>query len=222
MDKELLESVDRYIDSLFVPVDPVLDVTLKSAEDAGMPAIQVSAGQGKLLYLLARLIGAKRILELGTLAGYSTIWLGRALPPGGRLLSLEYSPKHATVARANIGLAGLSDCVEVRVGSALDSLADLLTDDVEPFDMVFIDADKGNYPAYLEEAIKLTRPGGLIVGDNVVRGGRVLDEKSDDGDVRAIRRFNAALANHPRLEALILQQVTVKSHDGLSLARVRE
>ncbi len=222
MEKDLFAAVDRYIDQLFVPSDPVLEATLSSAADAGMPQIHVSPGQGKLLYLLARLAGARRILEIGTLAGYSAIWLGRALPAGGRLVSLELRLEHAELARANLARAGLSDRVEVLVGPALESLQRLQAGCEQPFDLVFIDADKGGYTAYLEWALRLTRPGSLILADNLVRAGRVLDPDSADESVRGARAFNAALAANPRVEALVIQQVGSKGHDGLALAIVRE
>ncbi len=222
MDRDLFVAVDQYIDQLFVPEDAALEAARKSAVDAGLPEIQVSRGQGKLLYLLARLCGARRILELGTLGGYSAIWLGRALPPDGRMISLELDPHHADVARASIARAGLDDRVEVLVGRALDSLKQLKERGVEPFDMVFIDADKVSYPAYLERTLPLIRPGGLLAADNVVRAGKVLDPDSDDESVRGAATFNAALAAEPRVEAIVLQQVGAKGHDGLAIAVVKK
>jgi predicted O-methyltransferase YrrM len=219
---DLFVAVDHYIDGLFVPPDPVLEAALAAAVEAGLPTIQVSPAQGKLLYLLARLSGARRILELGTLGGYSTIWLGRALPADGRLISLELDPRHAEVARANLARAGLADRVEVRVGPALESLAQLAERDEGPFDLIFIDADKANYPAYLEWALRLARPGCLLLADNVVRRGRVLAPDADDALAQGVRAFNAALAADPRVEAVVLQQVGVKGHDGLALALVKE
>jgi predicted O-methyltransferase YrrM len=221
VDQTLFEAIDRYIDTLFAPADPALDAALRASAEAGLPAIQVSPGQGKLLYLLARLCGVRRILEIGTLGGYSAIWLGRALPADGRLVSLERDPAHAELARANLARAGLGDRVEVVVGPALETLPALAQGGAAPFDMVFIDADKGGYPAYLDWALRLTGPGALIAADNVVRGGAVLDPDGDDAAARGARAFNAALAAEPRLEAIILQQVGTKGHDGLALARVR-
>jgi len=222
MDQETFVAIDRYIDQLFVPEDPVLDAALKSAADAGLPEIHVSRGQGKLLYLLARLCRARRILELGTLGGYSTIWLGRALPPDGRLISLELDPEHAAVARSSISRAGLTERVEVLVGPALDTLPQLNGRGDAPFDMVFIDADKENYPAYFDWTMRLTRPGSLIVADNVVRGGAVLDPSCEDESVRGAAAFNAQLAAEPRTEGIVLQQVGIKGHDGLAIAIVKE
>ena len=221
MDQSLFDAVDRYIDDLFVPGDDVLDAVLRSTVEAGLPEIQVSASQGKLLYLLARLGHARRILELGTLARYSTIWLGRALPEGGWLISLELSRRHAEVARANLERAGLSDRVEVREGAALDSLPKLEAEGAGPFDLVFMDADKDNYPAYLDWALRLTRPGSLIVADNVVRGGGVLRPALGDESARGAHAFNQALAAEPRVEATALQTVGGKGHDGFAVTLVR-
>ena len=178
MDLELFAEVDRYIDRMFAPADAVLEATLQSSVAAGMPQIHISASQGKFLYLLAKLCGARRILEIGTLAGYSTIWLARALPAQGRLLSLEYDAGHARLAKENVARAGLSGLVTVIVGPALETLGGIAAGDNHPFDMVFIDADKTSYPDYLEWAIRLTRPGGLILADNVVREGDILDADS--------------------------------------------
>jgi predicted O-methyltransferase YrrM len=222
MSQELFAEVDRYIDELFAPEDKALRESLRDAATAGLPEIQVAPNQGKLLYLLAKLCGAARILELGTLGAYSTIWLGRALPPDGRLVTLEYSPKHAAVAQANLERAGLAPRTEIVIGPALETLPQLLARGEAPFDLVFIDADKINYTAYLHWALRLTRPGSLIVADNVVRGGAVLAPKADDDSALGARDFNAALAAEPRLEAVILQLVGAKGHDGLALARVRE
>ncbi|GMV99166.1 MAG: O-methyltransferase [Candidatus Hydrogenedentota bacterium] len=222
MQNDLFNAVDRYIEGLFVPADPVFEAALDAAHRGGLPEIQISPVQGKFLYLLAKLTGAKRILELGTLAGYSTIWLARALPAGGRLITLEYSEHHATVARANIARAGLAGCVEILTGPALDSLPKLAERSEAPFDLVFIDADKNNYPGYLDWVLRLVRPGGLILSDNVVRDGNVLNENSADESIQGIRTFNAALATHPRCESIILQQVGTKGYDGLAIARVRD
>lgn len=218
MDLELVSAVDTYIETLLHERDPVLESTLKASDDAGLPEIQISPSQGRFLYLLAKLIGARRILEIGTLGGYSTIWLARALPSGGRLVTLESETKHAEVARRNIAHAKLDDKVEVRVGSALDRLPELQSESL--FDLVFIDADKNNYPGYLDWALKLTRPGGLLLADNVVREGKVIDQHTDDPNVIGVRRFNEMLASDERVEAVILQQVGSKGYDGLALARV--
>lgn len=214
---DLFLQVDQYIDNLFAPKDPVLQAALDASLAAGMPQIHISANQGKLLYLLAKLTGARRILELGTLAGYSAIWLARALPSGGHLTTLEFSPKHAEVARQNLERAGLADRVEIQVGAALDLLPALS----RPYDLVFIDADKANYPHYLDWCLKLTRSGSLILADNVIRAGKVLDPDHADPNAQGARAFNAQLAADPRLEAVILQQVGPKGHDGLAIARVR-
>lgn len=215
-DPRIWSTVDQYLEGLFTPPDPALDAALKAADAAGLPPIQVSATQGKLLLLLAKLSGARRILELGTLAGYSAIWLARALPPGGKLVTLEADPRHASVAKANLERAGLSLVAEVRVGRALMTLPRL----DGPFDLVFIDADKEGYPEYLTWALKLTRRGSLIVADNVVRGGAVADEHSPDPRVRAVRRYHELVAAEPALSATVLQTVGVKGYDGLSLAVV--
>jgi len=221
VDEQLFADVDQYIENLFVPADPVLSGTLQSTADAGMPEIQISPCQGKLLYLLAKLRGARRILELGTLAGYSTIWLARALPEEGRLISLEYSPDHASVARANLKRAGLESKTEVIVGPAIDSLAVLESRGEAPFDVVFIDADKPGYSAYLKAVLRLSKPGTLIMADNLVRGGAVLDANSDDELVQGVRAFNAALGAEPRVESIVLQLVGSKGYDGLSIGLVK-
>ena len=218
---DVFKAVDGYIEELFVPSDAALERALQATDGAGMPPIQISASQGKFLHLLARLTGARRILEIGALGGYSTIWLGRALQPGGKLISLEVSPAHAAVARANLANAGLADCVEVLVGPALETLPRLLAQGGDPFDMVFIDADKNNYPGYLEFALKLTRSGGLIVADNVVRQGAILDAGSPDAAVQGIRRFNAALSVESAAESIVLQLVGAKGYDGMAITVVK-
>ena len=222
MDDTLLNEIDAYIDDLFVDADPVLDAALADMSAAGLPDIQVSAGQGKLLYLLAKIAGAGRILEIGTLGGYSTIWLARALRDGGRLVTLEYDPHHADVAEANIARAGLADKVEIIVGAALDTLPDVAERADGAFDLVFLDADKINYVGYLDWSLKLTRAGGLIVADNVIRAGKVLEPEKYDESAVGAARFNAALAAEPRLEAIAFQQFGVKGHDGLAIARIRD
>jgi predicted O-methyltransferase YrrM len=217
----VFEKVDAYLDELFAPPDEALQSALEAAAEAGLPRIQVSPMQGKLLYVLARLVDARRILEIGTLGGYSAIWLGRALGPEGRLITLEVSEEHAAVARDNLATAGLSDRVEVVVGPALVSLPALEARGEEPFDMVFIDADKPGYSEYLRWALRLTRSGGLIVADNVVRGGSVLAPDPGDDAAAGARDFNAALAAEPGLDAVVLQLVGRKGHDGIAIARVR-
>lgn len=213
----IFEDVDTYIDTLFIPDDPALKTALARAEEAGLPDMQVSPGQGKFLYLLAKLVGARRILEIGTLGGYSTLWLARAMGPGGKLTSLEIDPVHADVARQSIEAAGFAGVCDVRTGAALTILPDL----EPPFDLVFLDANKESYPAYLTHAVRLTRPGGLILADNVVRRGEILS-RSMDSSVIGAAAFNQALASHPQLEAIVLQQVGLKGHDGMALARVKD
>jgi predicted O-methyltransferase YrrM len=215
MTSETWTAVDDYLTRLLVPADPALDEAQRAAAEAGLPAISVSPPQGKFLHLLARISGARRILEIGTLAGYSTIWLARALPVGGKLVSLEFDPKHAGVARANIARAGLSDTVDVRVGRAIESLPALERE--EPFDFVFIDADKPSTPDYFRWAMKLTRKGGVIVVDNVVRSGGVVDASGKDGDVEGMRRFLAQLADESGASGSVLQTVGAKGYDGFAL-----
>ncbi|MFD7662659.1 O-methyltransferase [Streptomyces sp. NPDC059788] len=220
MSQQQWNTVDDYLNSLLVPADDALHAALRDSEAAGLPHISVTPTQGKLLHLLAQIQGARRILEIGTLGGYSTIWLGRALPADGRLISLEANASHAAVARANLARAGLAERTEIRVAPALDSLARLVDEGAEPFDLVFIDADKTNNPHYLERALELTRPGSLIIGDNVVRNGEVADAGSTDPSIRGIRRFLELTAEHPKLTATAVQTVGSKGYDGFSLARV--
>ncbi|MFG2404046.1 O-methyltransferase [Streptomyces brevispora] len=207
--------VDDYFNALLVGSDEALDAAVEASEKAGLPAIQVAANQGKLLNLLARLQGARTVLEIGTLGGYSTIWLARALPEGGRLVTLEADPECAEVARRNIERAGLADVVEIRVGRALDTLPELAEQGYGPFDVVFIDADKPSNPDYLAWSLKLTRPGSLIIADNVVRDGEVVDAASEDPKVRGVRRFTELVAAEPTLTATALQTVGSKGYDGL-------
>lgn len=214
------DRVDDYLTSLLFPDDPVLDAALRASEAAGLPAIQVSPAQGRFLSLIARAMGASRILEIGTLGGYSTIWLGRGLAPGGRLVTLELNPVHAAVAGSNLARAGLSGQVEVRVGPAAESLRRLAAEAGPPFDLVFIDADKPGYAEYLRLVLPLVRTGALIVADNVVRKGEVANPASDDPMVQGIRRFHEALAAEPRLAATALQTVGAKGYDGLAFAVV--
>lgn len=221
MPDDLYLRIDRYLDGLFVGDDAELSAALRAADAAGMPQIQVSAALGKLLYLLARLCGARRILEFGTLAGYSSIWLARALPSDGKLVTLEFDAKHAQVARTSIARAGLSTRVEVLEGAALETLPLLAARNEAPFDMIFIDADKINYPAYLDWSVRLARPGALIVADNVVRAGAVLNPPPGDDSARGARAFNHQLADDARLEAVVLQIVGSKGHDGIAVARVK-
>jgi predicted O-methyltransferase YrrM len=209
------EAVDTFLSELVARDDEALIRARRASDEAGLPSIAVSAPHGKFLRVLARTLGARRILEIGTLGGYSTIWLAGGLAPGGRLVTLEYSPKHAEVARANLARAGLAEFVEVRVGPALETLPALAAD--EPFDLVFVDADKAPYAQYLDWAVRLTRPGGLVVADNVVRQGRVLDPGEDEA-VRGVRAYLEAMADDPRLEGTVLQTVGAKGWDGLAVA----
>lgn len=218
MSQEQWTAVDRYLMDLFVTPDATLDGALADSEAAGLPAISVTANLGKLLHLLARMQAARKILEIGTLGGYSTIWLARALPAGGRLITLEYSAKHAGVARANIARAGLADVVEVRVGAAIETLPKLAEE--APFDLIFIDADKESYTEYLAWALKLSRRGTVIIADNVVRDGAVVDTATEDSKVQGIQRFNAALAAEKRVSATAIQTVGSKGYDGFAIAVV--
>ncbi len=211
---------DRYVADLFLPPDPTLDAALADAKAAGLPSISVSAAQGRLLHVLALALGARRILEVGTLAGYSAIWLARALPAGGRLITLEADPAHAKVARANLARAGLDSVVEVREGRAAETMPQLVAEGAGPFDLIFIDADKPGYADYFGWALALSRPGTLIVADNVVRKGQVADATSDDPHVLGIRRFNARLAAEPRVRATVVQTVGSKGYDGFAFAVV--
>lgn len=212
------DAVDEYIEDLLIGEDAALDAALAAADKADLPPIAVAPSQGKFLNLLARAHGARRILEIGTLAGYSTIWLARALPADGRLITLEYDPRHAEVATANIAAAGLADLVEVRVGKALDSLPALA--ELEPFDLFFIDADKANNPNYFTWALRLSRPGSVIVVDNVVRSGLVVDATSTDPAIVGTRKLGRMLADEPRVDATMIQTVSGKGYDGFALALV--
>ncbi|MEU5216377.1 O-methyltransferase [Streptomyces sp. NPDC020807] len=212
--------VDDYLTGLLAPPDEALTAALAASAAAGLPEIAVAPNQGKLLHLLAATQGARNILEIGTLGGYSTIWLARALPADGRLVTLEYDPAHADVARANIARAGLEKAVEVRTGAALDTLPLLEAEGAGPFDLVFVDADKVNNPHYVRWALKLTRPGSLIVVDNVVRNGRVATDHPDDPGITGTREMLELVAREPRLDATAFQTVGSKGYDGLLLARV--
>ena len=220
MNNTIFTSVDNYIAALFNAEDKVLNHTEAAIESAGIPSISVSPNQGKFLHLLARLCNAKKILEIGTLGGYSTIWMARALPKNGQLVTLELEQQHADVAQQNITAAGLDAVVDIRVGKAIDLLPKLVAAGEGPFDMIFIDADKPPYTEYFEWALKLSRPGTLIVADNVIRDGKVLDPHCADPMVSGAQRFNRALAAHPGVTATILQTVGSKEHDGMALAVV--
>jgi predicted O-methyltransferase YrrM len=218
MTQSVWTEVDDYISGLLIGADPALDGALAASDRAGLPKIAVSPSQGKLLNLLARIHGARKILEIGTLAGYSAIWLGRALPEGGRLITLEYDPHHAEVATANIAAAGLADRVEVLVGAALDTLPTIAGEG--PFDLFFIDADKVSNPAYFRWALEHSRPGSVIIVDNVVRDGKVVDTDSTDPSVLGTRELGSLIANEPRVSATMIQTVSDKGYDGFAIALV--
>jgi predicted O-methyltransferase YrrM len=221
MSNDLWTAVDQYISTNLIPTDSALEAALQANAEAKLPTIDVAPNQGKFLHLLARIQGAKRILEIGTLGGYSTIWLARALPPQGKLITLEVNPHHAKVAASNIARAGLTSLVEQRVGPALDSLAQLQAEDAPPFDFIFIDADKPNNPDYLDWAIRLSRPGTVIITDNVIREGAIIEADNTDPAIQGTRHLFEKLANEPRLDATALQTVGCKTHDGFILAIVK-
>ncbi|HEX5032229.1 MAG TPA: O-methyltransferase [Candidatus Eisenbacteria bacterium] len=219
MNETIWADVDRYIVDALVPQDEVLTQALRASEAAGLPSIAVSASQGKLLHIIARAMGVRSALEIGTLGGYSTIWIARALLGGGRMITLEADPKHAEVARANIARAGFSEIVDVRLGKALDTLPKIQAEDKGPFDLVFIDADKVNIPHYYEWALKLTHPGSLIVVDNVVRDGGLIDPNGDES-VQGVRKLHEILAKDSRVSATTIQTVGSKGWDGVTFALV--
>lgn len=221
MSQATWSSVDHYFSQALAPSDAVLDAALQASQAAGLPAIQVSPLQGKLLMLIAQAHASRSILEIGTLGGYSTIWLARALPPGGRLITLESEAHHAKVARENIDRAGFATSVEIRVGRAIETLPRLETEGKGPFDFIFLDADKVSYPEYLDWSLRLARPGTVIVADNVVRNGAVVDPASLDANVQGVRRFTERLAAEPRVSSTVLQTVGSKGYDGFALAIVR-
>ena len=220
MDKKIFGRVDDYISKLFAPEDDALKQTIHSLETENIPQISVSSNQGKFLQVMAKLVGAKRILELGTLGGYSTIWMARALPEIGKLITLELDPKHAAVAQKNISAAGVAGKVEIRIGKGLDLLSKMIEEKEQPFDMIFIDADKPPYAEYFKMALQLSRPGTLIIADNVIREGKVLDNDSKDETVMGAHRFNKLLGNTVEVTATIIQTVGSKEHDGMALAVV--
>lgn len=220
MSAETWTRMDDYIVDRLLPDDPVLAEALAASTAAGLPAISVSAAQGQMLHLFARMVGAKRILEIGTLGGYSTLFLARALPPDGRIVTLEFDPRHAEVARANFVRAGISDRVDLRVGRAVETLPQLEAEGLGPFDFIFIDADKPSNPDYLAWSLRLARPGTVIVCDNVVRDGKVLDAASTDPAVIGVRRFLDLVGAEPRLVATAVQTVGAKGYDGFALLRV--
>jgi predicted O-methyltransferase YrrM len=220
MTKDVWEAVDKYFDEMLIPHDSALDDALAAASAENLPAIQVSSVQGKLLHLLARIMGARNILEIGTLGGYSTIWMARALPEGGRIITLEADPKHAEVAQKNFARAGVENKVELRLGKALDTLPKVAADGRDPFDMFFIDANKSNMPEYFEWSLKLARKGSVIIADNVVREGAVLDARSKDADIQGIRRFLEMVGKEKRVSGTALQTVSTKNYDGFALVLV--
>jgi predicted O-methyltransferase YrrM len=218
--QEQWTAVDRYLTDLLVPSDPALEAALQASTAAGLPPINVTPNLGKFLQLLAQVQGARNILEVGTLAGYSTIWLARALPPDGRLITLEVDPKHAETARSNIARAGLTNVVELRLGPALETLPQIAAEGRGPFDLIFIDADKPSNAEYFAWALKLSRRGSLIIVDNVVRNGAVIDAASTDAAVQGVRRFNEVLAAEARVSATAIQTVGSKGYDGFAVALV--
>ncbi|RXH57394.1 O-methyltransferase [Granulicella sibirica] len=220
MSRDLWTKVDHYLVETLLKPDPDLEAALKANAAANLPAMDVAANQGMFLHLLARIQGAKRILEIGTLGGYSTLWLAKALPPHGSLITLEFDPHHADTARANIDHAGMSSIVEVRTGPAIESLPRLHSEGQPPFDLIFIDADKPSYSEYLEWSLRLSRPGTVIIADNVIRNGAVADPTSEDPRVQGVRRFLAQITGDPRLSATALQTVGNKGYDGFTLAVV--
>ena len=217
MNQELWTAVDTYIKEKMVPPDEVLTAAQQIGIDAGLPPIAVSPTQGKLLHLMARMCGAKNILEIGTLAGYSTIWLARALPAGGHVITLEMDPKHAEVSRRNFAMAGFARVIELRLGKALESLEKLAAESRGPFDLIFIDADKKSIPEYFEWSLRLSRPGSVIVVDNIIRDGKVIDANSEDPDIQGVRCFNDVLAKDTRVSATEIQTVGEKGYDGFAL-----
>jgi predicted O-methyltransferase YrrM len=220
MSQEIWNAVEGYILENLIPSDPIMQEALKRNSASGLPTIDVAPNEGKLLCLLARMCGSRRILEIGTLGGYSTIWLARALPSDGTLVTLELDPKHAEVAKANIAHAGFASRVELRLGPALESLSKLQEEGAPPFDFIFIDADKQTYPEYLDWSLRLSKPGTVIVADNVVRDGAVINPDSKDSSVQGVRRFLEKIAADPRLDATALQTVGTKGYDGFALAVV--
>jgi predicted O-methyltransferase YrrM len=220
MSQEVWNAVDQYIVDALFDEDEALSAAVKASDDAGLPSIQVTAPQGRFIALLARIRGAKRILEIGTLGGYSTIWLARAMPGDGRLITMEIDPKHARVAAQNLQRAGVAGKVDLRVGDARELLVELERENQAPFDLFFIDADKPGNPVYFEAAMRMSRPGSVILVDNVVRDGKVADPSSTDASVQGVRRLNEIMAANPRIEATVIQTVGVKGYDGLAIALV--
>ncbi|KXH84634.1 O-methyltransferase [Chryseobacterium kwangjuense] len=220
MNQQLFEKVDQYISNLVAPEDEILKQTIESLDHASMPQISVTATQGKFLQLMLLTCKAKRVLELGTLGAYSTIWMARAIPADGKVITVEFDPHHAQVASENISKAGLSDKIDLRIGKAMDVLNELIAKDEEAFDFIFIDADKPPYAEYFELALKLSHPGTMIICDNVIREGKILDENTTDERVKGVQRFNQLLADHPKVTATIMQTVGAKEYDGMAIAVV--
>jgi predicted O-methyltransferase YrrM len=218
--QDIWNEVDHYFGGLLVSSDPKFDAVLRANREAGLPAIDLTPLQGKFLHLLVRISGARRILEVGTLGGYSTLWLALALPPDGVLVTLERNPDHARIARANLQQADVLDLIDLRLGRASDTLRDLVEANTAPFDFIFLDADKAGLPEYLDWSLQLARPGTIIVADNVVREGKVLDAGSDDADVQGVRQFTERMATEPRLSSTVLQTVGIKGYDGMAIAVV--
>lgn len=220
MNQQLFEKVDQYINNLVAPEDEILQQTIASLDKASMPQISVTATQGKFLQLMLLTCKAKRVLELGTLGAYSTIWMARAIPADGKVITVEFDPHHAQVASENIAKAGLSDKIDLRIGKAMDVLNELIAKGEEAFDFIFIDADKPPYAEYFELALQLSHPGTMIICDNVIREGKVLDENTTDERVKGVQRFNQLLADHPKVTATIMQTVGAKEYDGMAIAVV--
>jgi len=220
VNEDLLQQIEDYIEHLFVPPDAALEQNLKDAEAAGLPAIAIAPDQGRLIYILAKIAGTKRILEIGTLGGYSTTLLARALPQNGKLVTLEMSPAHAVVARKNLDRAGVGELVEIRVGRAGDTLDKMIAAGEEPFDLVFIDADKTGYVGYLHQVLQLSHSGTVILGDNLIRHGDILQANPPDEMAAGVKAFNALIATHPRLESILLPILKGKV-DGMSISRVK-
>ena len=218
--ESLWQTVDDYLVETFLPDEPAFAAALGDSDAAGLPTIQVSPTQGRLLELLARALGARNILEIGTLGGYSTLWLARGLPKGGRIVTLELEPKHAEVARKNFARAGRQDVIELKLGAALETLPRLVAEGAGPFDLIFVDADKANLADYFTWSVKLSRPGTLILVDNVIRDGEVVNASSTDEMVQGVRRMNERIAAEPRVSATVLQTVGAKGYDGLAFVVV--
>ncbi|GIP27722.1 O-methyltransferase [Paenibacillus sp. J23TS9] len=219
--KQTWEQVDEYITDLLCPNDPILDDVLTANRKADLPEIDVTANQGKLLQLLVQMKGAKRVLEIGTLGGYSTIWMARGLPADGKIITLELDSHHADVAKANIAHAGLEHMIEVRTGDALGQLAMMAEEEMEPFDLIFIDADKPNNPHYLNWALQFSRPGTVIIGDNVIREGEIINKHSTDPRIQGVRKFNEMITGNPKISATAIQTVGSKGYDGFMIGIVK-